>query len=73
MAIVYGLKVNLSVAMVAMLDHTKLKIHAYEEKIMHNITISKADIPALVATFAANEKKSDEVIAIKFINRNGML
>lgn len=38
MAIVYGLKVNLSVAMVAMLNHTAIKLSAGGEHTLPNVT-----------------------------------
>lgn len=56
MAIIYGLKVNLSVAMVAMLNHTALTqkhSHPVPQLILHNVTNITNDACAAAAESSA--------------------
>lgn len=53
MAIVYGLKVNLSVAMVGMLNHTAIKLESHD-----NATTNNAEAECQATGGASNAKVS---------------
>lgn len=59
MAIVYGLKVNLSVAMVGMLNHTALELSAHDARNIENSTI--------VTDVDCEPAGSSTVVQVRFI------
>lgn len=69
MAIVYGLKVNLSVAMVAMLNHTAIKLSSDSYKMSHILTTNLT-----AATSAASDEScgsdSTSSAAVEVTNSN---
>lgn len=65
MAIVYGLKVNLSVAMVAMLNHTAIKLLSSDShKIGHVLTTNLTAAAAGVGDECASDSTSSAAIEV---------
>lgn len=65
MAIVYGLKVNLSVAMVAMLNHTAIKLLSSDShKIGHVLTANLTAAAAGVGDECASDSTSSAAIEV---------
>ncbi|CAH2092714.1 unnamed protein product [Euphydryas editha] len=59
MAIVYGLKVNLSVAMVGMLNHTAIKNAVHNVKDEDNLTVSTGELECEPTGNATSAKEAD--------------
>ncbi|CAH2043320.1 unnamed protein product, partial [Iphiclides podalirius] len=59
MAIIYGLKVNLSVAMVGMLNHTSIRLSAQEDLPDHNNNTLVSGEPECVSTSGHNSTEAD--------------
>lgn len=65
MAIVYGLKVNLSVAMVAMLNHTAIKLSGDLHKIDHILTTNLTTNAQRVDESCGSDAMSSAAIEVR--------
>lgn len=62
MAIIYGLKVNLSVAIVAMVNHTAIKAMSAAEHLEHDIDVRLDVSPARVECSAPNVSAAEAAV-----------